>query len=86
VTVVVAVMVALILPAVMRPRRQTNRTGCVNNLKQVGLAFRIFANDNGEQYPFNVSTTNGGAKELVGPGATFLQFRAMSNELSTRTS
>ena len=82
VTVVVAILVALVLPA-LTPHRPPKWQSCVNNLKQVGLAFRIFANDNGGQYPFNVSTTNGGAKELVAPGATFLQFRVMSNELST---
>src|ERR1039458_3374995 len=35
-----------------------------NNLKQIGLAFRIWAGDNGDQFPFNVSQTKGGTHEL----------------------
>ncbi len=83
VIVVTALLACIVLPTLARVKQREQRTGCVSNLKQMGLGFRIFANDNGEQYPFNVSTTNGGAKELVAAGATFLQFRAMSNELST---
>jgi type II secretory pathway pseudopilin PulG len=83
VIVVIALLACIVLPALAKAKGRAQRTGCVSNLKQMGLSFRIFANDNGEQYPFAVSTTNGGAKELVAPGATFLQFRAMSNELST---
>ncbi len=33
---------------------------CVNNLKMVGLCFRMWAMDNGGQFPFNVSTNAGG--------------------------
>jgi prepilin-type N-terminal cleavage/methylation domain-containing protein/prepilin-type processing-associated H-X9-DG protein len=84
VTVVIAVLVALILPAVMRPRMRTKRTGCVNNLKQVGLAFRIFANDNGERLPWEVATNQGGSREFVDvPFSAFHHFLVMSNELST---
>jgi len=83
VIVVIALLAVMVLPTLAKAKRREQHIGCISNLKQVGLSFRIFANDNGEQYPFSVSTTNGGAKELVAPGATFLQFRAMSNELST---
>jgi hypothetical protein len=42
---------------------------CVNNLKQIGLAFRTWAIDHDGQFPFNVSTNAGGSGELcaVGP-------------------
>jgi len=83
VIVVIALLACIILSMLANAKGRAQRTGCVSNLKQMGLAYRVFANDNGEQYPFNFSATNGGAKELVAPGATFLQFRAMSNELHT---
>jgi hypothetical protein len=69
--------------------RSSSRLGCVNNLKQIGLAFRTWAIDNDGQFPFNVSTNAGGTMELCARGAdgfdtnAALHFQVMSNELST---
>jgi prepilin-type processing-associated H-X9-DG protein len=41
-----------------RVRQQFSRISCVNNLKQVGLSFRIYAGDNNDQYPMNIFTNN----------------------------
>jgi hypothetical protein len=38
---------------------------CVNDLKQVGIAFRLWEGDNNDKYPMAVSVTNGGAMELI---------------------
>src|SRR5690349_7740258 len=73
----------LLLPTLFRPRRGTIRINCVNNLKQVGLAFRIWSGDNGDHYPMAVFTNVEGAS-LLAPGTNvFVYFQAMSNELST---
>ena len=56
---------------------------CINNLKQVGLAFRIWAGDNNDKYPMSVSVTNGGAMELANEGSAHAIFMVMSNELNT---
>jgi len=45
------------------------RINCINNLKQVGLSFRQWALDHGDQYPFNVSTNAGGTMELYAVGS-----------------
>ncbi len=61
------------------------RVKCVSNLKQVGLSFRMWANDNNDKFPMQVSiaNTNGsGTLELVGEGNVFPHFQAMSNELN----
>ena len=60
---------------------------CVNNLKQIGIAFRIWAGDNGDKFPFAVSTNAGGVMELVGAKNglrqnSYLVFQCMSNEIS----
>jgi hypothetical protein len=55
--------------------------GCVNNLKQIGLATRIFATDNNDRFPSQLSTNQGGSMEY---GAqAYAHFAVMSNELST---
>ena len=55
----------------------------MNNLKLVGLAFRIWEGDNNDKFPMNVSGTNGGTMELVESGTVWPHFEVMSNELNT---
>jgi competence protein ComGC len=56
---------------------------CVNNLKQVGLAFRVWEGDHNDKFPMQVSVTNGGAMGFVGGPETFRCFEVMSNEINT---
>ena len=56
---------------------------CINNLKQVGLAYKIWEGDNGDILPMGISITNGGSMEMVATGNVVQTFLAMSNELST---
>jgi len=83
IVVVLAVLAALILPALAAAKKKSNRVGCVSNLKQIGIAFRLWEGDNGDKYPMAVSVTNGGAMELVDTGNVAACFRVMSNELNT---
>lgn len=80
-----AVIAALVLPAVLPRRgcRSTPRSRCMNNLRQVGLAFRIYANDHDEKFPWQTSKTNGGTAHLTESSRVFEHFLAASNELVT---
>jgi len=49
-----AVLAALLLPALAKTKRKSTRIDCVCNLKQIGLAFRIFATDHGDQTPLTL--------------------------------
>jgi prepilin-type N-terminal cleavage/methylation domain-containing protein len=80
---ILAVVAALLLPALAAAKRKSSHINCVNCLKQDGLAFRIWEGDNGDKYPMQVSVTNGGAMELAVAGNVSAIFRVMSNELST---
>lgn len=69
------------------PKKQ--EINCVNNLKMIGIAFRLWDGDHGDQFPFNVGTNDGGTLEFCRADRdgfdsnAVLHFQVMSNELST---
>jgi hypothetical protein len=85
----VAVPAAILLPALAKAKSRAQSIQCVNNMKQIGLAFRIWSSDNGDRFPFNVGTSKGGTLELCALGTdgfdqnSFRHFQIMSNELNT---
>jgi prepilin-type N-terminal cleavage/methylation domain-containing protein len=89
---IIAILAALLLLALAAAKRKAQRINCVSNLKQVGIAFRLWEGDNQDRYPMAVSTQYNGAREKIstsvdstpdaGYGITNV-FVVMSNELST---
>ncbi|HEY0457161.1 MAG TPA: type II secretion system protein [Verrucomicrobiae bacterium] len=74
----------LVLPRVMRGNRAGyTRIGCDNNLKVIGLSFRMFSNDHNDNFPWNVPALDGGTKEFATSTNVYLHFLALSNELIT---
>jgi|SRR5581483_1089144 hypothetical protein len=84
VIVTVGFLLLLILPAILPPPEPGHLSIlCEFNLKQVGLAARIWAADNQDRFPMEFSTNLGGTRELVGPADAFRHFQVMSNCLNT---
>jgi len=48
---IVALLAAVLLPAMARAKDKSRTTQCTNNLRQWGLAFRMYADDNGDCLP-----------------------------------
>jgi prepilin-type N-terminal cleavage/methylation domain-containing protein/prepilin-type processing-associated H-X9-DG protein len=48
---IIAILAALLLPALSRARDKAIRTACKNNLKQMNIAFMIYAGDNKDFLP-----------------------------------
>ena len=80
---VIAFFVMLLLPALSPHHSGAQRISCTNNLKQLGLAYKIWAGDNNGRFPFEVSATNFGTMELNNGRNSWINFSVMSNELST---
>jgi hypothetical protein len=62
-------------------KAKSERIRCVSNLKQIGLAFRMWSNDNKDRFPMRVEAKDGGSLEAIAAGETFRHFAAISNEL-----
>jgi competence protein ComGC len=79
---VVALAVTLLLPALARTKARTKRIGCTANIKQNGLAFRLWSNDHADQFP-QASTNTSGSLAWANSPEVFRHFLALSNELVT---
>jgi prepilin-type N-terminal cleavage/methylation domain-containing protein len=49
---IIGILAALLLPALARAKERANRTNCVNNLRQWGLAMAMYLDDNNQVYPW----------------------------------
>lgn len=93
--IVLCALVAVLIVSVVNPdfgdrdKPRKQEINCVNNLKHIGLAFRVWALDHNGRFPFNLSTNEGGTLELCtldneGFDASALwHFQVLSNELNT---
>ena len=86
---IIAILAGLLLPALAKAKERARKISCTNNLRQTALAFRIWANDNADNYPMSIPANQGGSSDYkqATPGGTvvsnFMHFAVMSNELST---
>jgi len=77
---IIAILAGLLLPALARAKDKAKRVQCVNNLKEIGIGLRLWANDNEGLFPWNVEVANGGS---MGSPDWSDNFRVASNELVT---
>ena len=61
---IIAILAALLLPALAKSKAKAQRTACLNNQKQIGLSFTLWAGDHNDRYPSTVDVAEGGSKTL----------------------
>ena len=84
VVVVIAVSFVLLIIAILPlAKEKAKQISCYNTLRAGECAFWIWAGDNNDKFPMELSTNVGGAKEPLMQGKVCEMFLVMSNELST---
>lgn len=81
---VVAILIALLLPAKIHSGRQI-LAPCMNNQRHIAIAMTMFQDDHNGKYPWQVSVTNGGSMEFVSSNQAFLHYRVLSNYFGKET-
>ncbi len=91
VVLIIAIMALLLLPVLGKAKARAKRAACTSNLHQIGIAYHEFAHDHRDQFPFQVTTNDGGTLEFTRAGFAmsgefyfaFRHFQALSNILDT---
>lgn len=84
------VIASMLLPALGKAKARAQEVNCMNNLRQVGLSFKIWQLDHQDLFPGNVSTNDGGVREITETNEAehtarnpAQLFQVLSNELAT---
>ena len=65
---IIAILAALLLPALARSKAKANNIKCISNQKQIGLAYMMYSDENEDYYPSITDwATTGGKKETAIP-------------------
>ena len=73
---IIGILAAILLPALARARGAARRASCANNLKQIGLSLKMYANEWNGRFPplkiWNIADDNDDTSIILDPGGDFI--------------
>ena len=84
---IIAILASMLLPALARAKQKAQRVSCINNMKQIGIAYRIWSNDNGDRFPAQQTEALGGwsgnatSTAASAAGNMFVNYSIMATEM-----
>lgn len=63
---IIAILAALLLPAISKIKSQAHSTTCKNHLRQMGLALQMYVNDHENKYPYYVNPYDPSLDGVIG--------------------
>jgi hypothetical protein len=75
-------LLAIVVPLTASSSFRSNQTGCLNNLRQIGIAFQAWGNDYEDRRPWFVLTNEGGSARHPFRANAFLHYTFLSNHIS----
>jgi len=83
VAAVLFILLVVLWPRSVGAPANAKRINCLSQLKAIGLSFRMWSNDNGDKFPWQVPVATNGTLEFAESPEVFRHFLAISNELSS---
>ena len=77
---IIAILAALLLPALARAKSRAQRVACVSNLRQVSVALHLWAEDRTSRLPWRTPADDDGTQSLP---ETWQHCQVLSNEVDT---
>jgi prepilin-type N-terminal cleavage/methylation domain-containing protein/prepilin-type processing-associated H-X9-DG protein len=77
---IIGILASMLLPALSKAKSRALRIACVSNQRQMGLAFRMWSDDNESRFPWRLEQASGGTRGLT---EAWRHFAVISNEIST---
>lgn len=83
---IIAILAAMLLPALARAKEKAKRTQCTNNNRQCGLAWTLYADDNQESFPVTLGWGDfGGQRGKTTPTTQWLiPYFGIDNDYTNR--